>query len=208
MAPLNTAHEEPRVTLVCLHLRPVSDTVKCYPSKVRVKPPGPLILSTDSPQWPCPASSASLLQNSSPVTPMAPELRNWEQQQTTEAEPMVSSFPDSHGAALLLPQASLSLAVTLRKKSPRSPSPWPLLVMRHGLCCRDTRVPQLTAAALFHFTAAQQPQGRMRSRSALPAAVNARGVSGTLGWVLIFNGESRLQCSMFLVCSVTNCWSL
>lgn len=48
---------------------------------------------------------------------------NWDHQWTLEAEQMVSSPPDSHGAALL-PSPSLA-EVTLRKQSLGSPSPWP-----------------------------------------------------------------------------------
>lgn len=94
-----------------------------------------------------------------------------------EAEQMVSSFPASHGAALLLPWACPSPAeVTLRKQSLRSPVP-AVTTAR----CRDAGIPQLAAAALFHMAAAQQPQGRIKSLSLPPAAGNARGVSGTLG---------------------------
>lgn len=47
--------------------------------------------------------------------------------------------------------------------------------------CRDVGIPQLATAAVFHITAAQQPQGRIKSFSPLPAVGNARSVSGTLG---------------------------
>lgn len=89
---------------------------------------------------------------------------------------MVSSSPDRHGAALLPSRVSPSLAeVTLRKQSLRSPSPWPPQLIA------DADIPRLATEALFHMTAAQQPQGRIKSLSRLPAAGKARGVSETLG---------------------------
>lgn len=67
-----------------------------------------------------------LLQDDSPFPPLALALGNWNQQWALEAEQMVSSFPDRHGAALLPPRLPPSLAeVTLRKQSLGSLSPWP-----------------------------------------------------------------------------------
>ena len=67
-------------------------------------------------------------------------------------------FPDSHGAALLPPQASLSLAeVTLRKQSLRSLSPWP---------------PQLVAETLASSSLPQQLSSTSQQLSNLKAELN------------------------------------
>lgn len=178
MALLNTAREEPRVTRMCLPLHP--DLLRLQDESATPWPPishSPAALTHTvayaglalHPQHLCCRAITP-----SHLLPCTWELRSTANNRGRADSVKLSRQPWCSPA----PPSGFSLPGRGDLEEAKPQVPIPVATMAH---CRDAGIPQIAAAALFQITAAQQPQGRIKSLSPPPAAGTAHGVSGTLG---------------------------